>query len=303
MIMQRDVHDELRARLHEAAEAHRPDRARMLARIERGMAEDSVRGGEHRARRPRAFGWLRVAGATAAVAGVLAVGGYAVASAVKDEAPQQGTVAATGSPTPSPDATSRTPSLPVDPSPSATPEGRAESGSPPPSSAPPSKAAPAPLDPDAGVEDGPLWSDGSVDPHSNEFWAQSNVTLKTGEELTGLTVQLRIAQTGGVASTGAWRSLPEADFDVTVTERDGFLVYTWVLKEGRTVPAGEWVFAGQYDHERGGRDAGDDTYAAAARGTSGQLAVAGDFAPRDDHRDSADEGSDSGSEGDGDGDS
>ena len=28
---QQDVHDELRARLHETAEAHQPDRARILA--------------------------------------------------------------------------------------------------------------------------------------------------------------------------------------------------------------------------------------------------------------------------------
>ncbi|EHN76720.1 hypothetical protein SMCF_3762, partial [Streptomyces coelicoflavus ZG0656] len=32
-----DVDDGLRSRLHEAAGAHRPDRARMPARVERGM--------------------------------------------------------------------------------------------------------------------------------------------------------------------------------------------------------------------------------------------------------------------------
>jgi hypothetical protein len=123
-----------------------------------------------------------------------------------------------------------------------------------------------------------LWSDGSVDPHSNEFWAQSNVTLKTTKRLTSLTVRLRIRQTGGVESTGAWRSLPEDDFTTTTTERDGFLIYTWTLKQGRTVPAGEWVFAGQYNHDRGGRDAKDDDYAAAATAGSRRPSVAGDFA-------------------------
>ncbi|MBQ1087577.1 hypothetical protein [Streptomyces sp. B93] len=285
--MRRDVHDELRARLHEAAEEHRPDRARMLARIERGMAEED-QGAGHRAVLPPVFGWLRVAGASAAVAAVLGIGGYAVASAVREEPPPQGTVAASPTPTPSPDATSRPP---ADPSPEATPEnsgsaeGR-EDGAPAstaPESPPASSAAG-----DTGsaqnpgqVEDGPLWSDGSVDPHSNEFWAQSNVTLRSTERLTALTVELRIAQTGGVTSTGAWRSLPESDFDLTVAERDGFLVYTWVLKDGRTVPAGEFVFAGQYDHDRGGRDAGDDDYSATADTDGGaELSVSGDFAPR-----------------------
>ncbi|MER5291078.1 hypothetical protein ABT382_03145 [Streptomyces pharetrae] len=282
-MMRRDVHDELRARLREAAEAHQPDRARMLARIERGMAEE-VRPAAHRATRPPVFGWLRVAGATAAVAGVLAVGGYAVASAVKsDDTPPQGTVAVTATPTPSPEATSRPPAFPADPSPSAPPTRREEPAAPsstaPPSGSP-SSSAPPRLPAGGDVEDGPLWSDGSVDPHSNEFWAQSNVTLKTSGQLTGLVVQLRVAQTGGVSATGAWRSLPEDDFELTVGEEDGFLVYTWRLREGRTVPAGEWVFAGQYDHERGGRDAGDDSYAATARTGSEELAVAGDFAPR-----------------------
>ncbi|MEU0456617.1 hypothetical protein ABZ322_27255, partial [Streptomyces sp. NPDC006129] len=139
--------------------------------------------------------------------------------------------------------------------------------------------------PPAATQDGPLWSDGSVDPHSNDFWAQSNITLKTREQLTDLTVQLRVAQTGGVSDTGAWRSLPEHDFTLTVAEQDGFLVYTWTLKEGRTVPAGEWVFAGQFDHDRGGRDAGADRYTVTAAAGAERLSVGGGFAAVDDDGD------------------
>ncbi|GCB50440.1 hypothetical protein SNL152K_7784 [Streptomyces sp. NL15-2K] len=277
--MRRDVHEELRARLHEAAGAHEPDRARILARVERGMTEQTRP--DHRATRPPVFGWVRVVSATAAVAGVLGIGGYAVASAVKDEvSPQK--VAVTATPGPSPDATSRAPEPPVDPKPSS----REPEPSKPPVRTPSTSVTAAP--PAAGTEDGPLWSDGSVDPHSNDFWAQSNITLKTSEQLTSLTVELKVAQTGGVTNAGAWRSLPENDFTLTVGERDGFLVYTWVLKEGRTVPKGEWVFAGQYNHQRGGRDAGDDTYTATAAAGSEQAAVKGDFAARDDN-DSSDD--------------
>ncbi len=285
MTMRRDVHDELRARLQEAAAAHEPNRERMLARIERGMSEEARP--DHRATRPPALGWLRVAGATAAVARVLAVGGYAVASVVREEPPP--TVATSPTPTPSPDATSRAP-LPPDPTPDPTRQPSKESGepTPPATTAPPTHTAKPPA---AGEEDGPLWSDGSVDPHSNDFWAQSNVTLKTGEKLTGLTVELKVAQTGGVTSTGAWRSLPEDDFELTVGERDGFLVYTWTLKKGRTVPAGEWVFAGQYDHERGGRDAGADGYTATARAGDEVLSVAGDFARHENDGEESDDNS------------
>ncbi|MFI0576749.1 hypothetical protein [Streptomyces tendae] len=228
----RDVDEELRARLRAAAGEHRPDRARILARVERGMAVGNR--GPGWVRLP---GWVRVAGATAAVAGVLVAGGYTVASAVRDEAPARHPVAA--------------------------PPGSREPGA-----------------PETGSrESGPVWSSGAVDPHSNEFWAQSNVTLGTSTPLTSLTVELRVAQTGSVTSTGAWRSLPEDDFAFTLDERDGFLVYRWTLKAGRTVPAGEWMFAGQYNHERGGRDAGGDRYAAAATAASGSLSVRGGFTP------------------------
>jgi hypothetical protein len=209
---------------------------------------------------------------------MLAVGGYAVASAVKEDAAPQKSVAVTETPTPSPDATSRAPVPPVEPKPSRTPESRKPSSSP--TQTPSASVTVVP--PAEGETDGPLWSDGSVDPHSNDFWAQSNITVRTSEQLTALTVQLKVAQTGGVSSAGAWRSLPEDDFTLTVAEQDGFIVYTWVLKEGRTVAKGEWVFAGQYDHDRGGRDAKDDRYAITATAGGEQPSVAGDFAAHQD---------------------
>ncbi|MER6416986.1 hypothetical protein ABT383_32130 [Streptomyces humidus] len=286
MTMQRDVHDDLRARLHGAAEAHQPDRARILARVERGMAGGGQgrQRSDHRATRPPLWSWTKVVGATAAVAGMLAAGGYAVASAVKSEAPAQQTVSVSSPPVASPHATSR---------PSASPEATQGSGDgahhsakpgPPPSKsagATPSAPAATTLPPVEAAQDGPLWSQGSVDPHSNDFWAQSNVTLRTSGRLTLLTVQLKVAQTGGVSSAGAWRSLPEDDFTFTAVERDGFLVYTWVLKEGRTVPEGEWVFAGQYNHARGGRDARNDVYTISGRSDARQSSVGGGFAPQD----------------------
>ncbi|MFI6036767.1 hypothetical protein ACIBBD_21855 [Streptomyces sp. NPDC051315] len=288
MTMQRDVHDELRARLHEAAEAHEPNRERILARIERGMAGQERT--DHRATRPPLWGWARIVGATAAVAGMLAAGGYAVASAVKDDTRQQQTVAVSPTPVESPDATSRPPV-----SPKATPSSGGGAQDPVEPSGPPSSPEKSTPSAPATVEllpatddddDGPLWSDGSVDPHSNDFWAQSNVTVKAKQEVTALTVQLRIAQTGGVSSTGAWRSLPEDDFTLTVTEQDDFLVYTWVLKEGRTLAAGEWVFAGQYDHDRGGRDAKDDSYVIAGVSDGEDRSLGGGFAAQDDGDDS-----------------
>jgi hypothetical protein len=131
----------------------------------------------------------------------------------------------------------------------------------------------------AEPEDGPLWSDGWIDPGSNEYWAQSDITVRTTETLTSLTVELRVAQTGGVSSTGSWRTRPEEDFTLNVEETDGFLVYRWTLKDGRTVPAGEHMFAGQYNHETGNRDAGGDSYVATATADGETYSVHGPFAP------------------------
>ncbi len=238
--------ENLRERLREAARAHEPDRARMLARVERGMT-DSADAGTERRRPPRARSWPRIALAAAATTGALVAGGYAVTAAVRPPEPP-GKV--TTRPLPPAGPGERLPASP-----------------------------PAPPDGDGTprTEDGPLWSDGSVDPHSNAYWAQSNVTVQTKRPLTAFTVELRIARTGGVNDTGHWSTLPAADFTVSVGERDGALVYRWTLKAGRTVPAGRHVFAGQYNHAEGGRDAKDDVYTATAEGPGGPWRVRGAF--------------------------
>ncbi|MGW6981096.1 hypothetical protein ACWGE1_16835 [Streptomyces sp. NPDC054932] len=232
--------DELRGLLRESAEAHLPDRARMLARIERGTARpDTARRSRDRAR-TRALTWPRIVLATLATAGTLTASALTVVAVVHTPDPPRNPPAA------APSAADRT--------------------------APPMQGS--------RTEDGPLWADGSVDPHSNAYWAQSNVTLKAGKPLTALVVELRIALTEGVKNTGSWRTRPAADFDLTAREEGGFLVYRWTLKPGRTVPSGEHVFAGQYDHAAGGRDAKADTYridAGAGAAESG-AAVWGGFA-------------------------
>lgn len=68
------------------------------------------------------------------------------------------------------------------------------------------------------------------------------------------------------------------DFDLSAREEAGFLVYRWTLKSGRTVPPGEHVFAGQYDHAAGGRDAKDDRYRIDAGAAERGAAVWGGFA-------------------------
>jgi len=259
------VNEEIERRLREAAEAHRPDRARMLARVERGMAGPAVR---HRAR-PFARSGTRVALAGLAAGSILTTGGLAVAAIVATPSPSPTvTTPATPSPTvSSPHPTSARPT-PVAPPPVTTPG----SSRPTPSATSPSPAADE-------SRNGPLSSAGSVDPHSTVYWTQSNLVLKTTQPLTSLTVEIRIVQTGGAKNTGTWQTLPSGDFTVTVQEAGGALVYRWVLKPGLTVPTGNHEFAAQFNNGTGVRGAAGDGYRVDAQGSGGSASVRGGFVP------------------------
>ncbi|MFF3908326.1 hypothetical protein ACFYZJ_20600 [Streptomyces sp. NPDC001848] len=259
------MNEDIARRLREAAETHRPDRARMLARVQRGVAGPAVR---HRAR-PFARSGTRVALAGLAAGGILTTGGLAVAAIVAKSSPSA-TVTAPATPSPtagSPQPTSARPT-PVAPGPATTP-----------GSARPTPPATSPSPTAGESQDGALWSAGSVDPHSTVYWTQSNLVLKTTQPLTSLAIEMRIVQTGGVKNTGTWQTLPSADFTVTAQEAGGTLVYRWVLKPGLTVPAGSYEFAAQFNHATGVRSAGGDGYRVDAQGSGGSASVRGGFVP------------------------
>ncbi|MEU7555066.1 hypothetical protein AB0B01_22440 [Streptomyces sp. NPDC044571] len=225
-----DIHRELR----DAAQAHRPDRDKMLDRVRRGMADapdTRLQARETAHHRPPAVSWARVGLATAAVATALVAVAFAL-SPTGPEGERSGQVA----------------------------------------TAPQDTTSPA-------AQSGPLWSSGAVDPHSNPYWAQGNITLQNGQPLSTLTLQVRIAQTGGVATTGTWQTRPGEDFEVSTVQTDGATVYRWTLKAGRTVPPGRHVFAVQYNHAEGDRDARKDTYEATATTAAGRLHEVGGTFP------------------------
>ncbi len=203
---------ELRGELRDAARAHRPDRARMLARVERGMAAPPPARTPWAGPRPGRRRWTVTAAVAATVVGVVGAGGLAVTALRDRPAPPAGVAAAPG------------------------PAARAT---------------------------------GTVDPGSNRWWAQSDLAVTTDTEVTGLAVEVRIALTGGVASTGHWQTRPAGDFTVTVAEEPGFLVYNWTLAPGRAVPPGPHTFAAQYNHAEGVRDASADTYTVVLTGRDG----------------------------------
>ncbi|WP_020134393.1 hypothetical protein [Streptomyces sp. 351MFTsu5.1] len=261
------MNEDIDRRLREAAEAHRPDRARMLARVERGMAGPAVR---HRAR-PFARSGTRIALAGLAAGGILTTGGLAVAAIVANPPLPTLTTPATLAPAvSSPPPTSARPT-PGTPHPATTPGGSRPT---------PSATGPAPSPTADESRNGPLRSAGSVDPKSTVYWTQSDLLLETTQPLTALTVEIRIVQAGGAKSTGTWQTLPGDDFTVTVQEAGGALVYRWVLKPGRTVPVGNHEFAAQFNNGADGAHSGaGDGYRVDAQGAGGSASVRGGFAP------------------------
>ncbi|MEY9864063.1 hypothetical protein ABH935_009717 [Catenulispora sp. GAS73] len=251
--------DDTRRHLRQAAEAHQPDREAMLARIEQGMAAGPRADRARLYRRRRQASWLKVALAGIAGVSVLGLGGLALAAGVRQEAPQH-PAPVTATPT-APTATSQ-------PHASATTKPSASSG---PST--PHRSAPPTVD---GLN-GLISARADINAHSIVYWSQNDLTLDVAQPLSALTVELRIAQTGGVQSTGDWRTAPPDDFTVTVTPSDGYVVYRWTLKPGRTIPAAREVFAAQFNHATGKRDASRDTFLVDATGAGRTGEIRGGF--------------------------
>ncbi|MYS22854.1 hypothetical protein GTW78_22465, partial [Streptomyces sp. SID4948] len=89
-----------------------------------------------------------------------------------------------------------------------------------------------------------MTSAGSLDASSNASWSQSDVRLTAHQTLTALSVELRVAETGGVASTGSYTSIP-GKTTASVRQEGGYLVYRWTLDPGETL-------GGRHLHLRGG---------------------------------------------------
>lgn len=264
------VNDELPDRLRVTAEEYEPDRDRMWTRVSEGMRAPRTRA------EPVRTGWrvpqLALTTGTAVVLiGAIVFFGYAmgigpvVGPTPEPPAAGPGTRTAEATdPVGSGEATSEATSEDAEETTGADETTGAEEtteGS----------------DPDGAAPEW-LWTDGSVDPGSNDYWSQATLVLKNDEPLVDLVVELRVAEGEGVESAGAWTTDSERFGDAVVTSEDGFLVYRWTLKDGVLLPAGEYTLAGQFGHEAGARSADDDVYSFEAETEAGdQGRTEGDF--------------------------
>lgn len=296
---------ELPERLREAADAHRPDRERMLARVERAMAAPApghdhsagAKGTPLRDRSPAP--WMRVTAVAAAVAGAIGLGSLAVGAVSGDSTPGRSVVTsggagapqspATGSGTSGSGAGSSAVHGTTAPQHGGGHGHHASGGHAPgvptaPAGGSPHGAATAPTGPGSGNGNAPtapstqsagVSSSGSVDPHSNPYWTESDVNLSNAQPLTSLTVELRIAGSGQVSQNSSFSSAPDVSGSVTV--EGGYLVYRWTLNPGKTLAPGSYTFAGQFNHAENARDTSGDRYTVTASGTDGPATEQGHF--------------------------
>ncbi|WP_225848500.1 hypothetical protein [Streptomyces sp. HPF1205] len=295
---------ELPERLRAAADAHHPDRERMLARVERGMDPPGAGARPGRAERSPAP-WGRVVAVTAAVAGAIGLGGLAVGAAGgaggtggADTPGWTVTTSGDATVTPPPAVSGTSGSAAAHPRAGSTGTSLPPTGLPPHSPHSPSAAVTTPAGhatgtgsgyapgasgagsaappPSAGSGTG-MTATGKVDSGSNAYWTQSDITVTVSSPLTSLTVELRVAAGGGVASTGQWSTMSAQDLTASTSTEGGYLVYRWVLDAGRTVQPGTYTFAGQFQHDPGNRDASGDHYGVTADGPGGPVAAGGGF--------------------------
>jgi hypothetical protein len=274
--------DGLRDALRAEAARHSPDREAILARVAAGQAPERRSRAQRRALRRTPLRLAGLAATCAVLLGASVAGTWAAVGHYLDPRPQTvtTTTASTGPVPPAPTPSGSRGAVQPGPTAAVPPTGAPASASSSATASAPSASAPAGQSPGpTRVQQGFLWSDGSVDPGSNSSWAQSDVTVKSRYTVTALEVTLRVALTPGVATTGEWSTVPAQDLTVSVTRQGGFLLYRWTLKPGVTLAAGTYEFAGQYDHAAGGRDAGRDSYAATATGHGEPVSVYGDFYP------------------------
>jgi cytoskeletal protein RodZ len=229
----------------------------MLARIEQGMADRSGHERSRVYRRRRQASWLRVTLAVLAAAGALGLGGLAVAAGVRQQAPLH-----------------PAPVVVTPPSQSAGAAPQPRSSATKPSASPSTSPSRHPVTP---TSDGPISARADVNAHSTVYWSQNDLTVEVGQPLTALTVEMRVAQTGGVQTTGDWQTAPSGDFTISVAPSDGYLVYRWTLKPGRTIPAAQQLFGAPFNHATGKRDAGKDTFRVEAVAAGRTFVVGGGF--------------------------
>ncbi|SEG11080.1 hypothetical protein SAMN04489712_103251 [Thermomonospora echinospora] len=250
----------LRDQLHAEAERHRPDTARIWARVEAAMAEQQTTpaaGDAAPVPPPRRRGglWVVAAGlSTATVVGVTSV--VVLTLSGRDDSPAVSLGRhSTGNPS--------TPGLPPPPDDRRTTGQDAAPGVRP-------SAKPGPSRPAGGQGGGNtlVSATGSPDRGGSAYWARNNLTLTVRRPLGALDVTIRIARGRWTFPAGSWTSFPGSDLRSETQVTREAIVQRYRLLPGRKVAPGTYLIGVQY--RPGGRhDPARDTFTVTATGAGG----------------------------------
>lgn len=252
------------AALHEQADEHQADADRIKAGFARQIAGAPRRASARRLSGPLR---LRLVGVPLGILAAMAAATVAVGVSL-DITAQPTRPASQSAPSSSPSATASA----RQPSPQATS-----------SEAHPAAAGSAatrftPTPPSAFT--GPLAAVAAVDSHTNQFWAQEDLTVTTTRVIRDLQVVVSVSGGSAVQSTGWWSTILSADLNVTVKATAGGLEFDIALKPGQVLQPGSYAFGCQFDRGVSGHSFASDIYhvTTATNYGASQASVSGTFA-------------------------
>jgi len=123
---------------------------------------------------------------------------------------------------------------------------------------------------------GPLAAAGTIDSHSNPYWAQADLTVTTTRAIHALHAVVTVSGGASVQSTGSWATLPATAITVATKQTAGGLVYDITLKPGQTLQPGAYTFGLQFDHPAAGHNFALDAYTVTS--DAAQASATGTFA-------------------------
>jgi hypothetical protein len=116
----------------------------------------------------------------------------------------------------------------------------------------------------AAPPSGYLKAVGVLDPGTSSAWAGENVTVTLSHDVDTLQITVKVSDSSSLTNPGTWTTLNPTDFDVTVNQVAGVMVYNFTLDSGQTVNAGTYEFGFQFGYSTGSHDFAADTYYASA---------------------------------------
>lgn len=268
--------EQVRSTLRDAADGYRPDRTAMVNRVASGRAATLPPVGRRTLFRMPIAAALAVAFILVAGISAARVSWSPDTTVAADRPPVSvpavpgtGSSAATGPDGTTPPAGTGTAGTTGATSPTTAPRSRATSGHP--RNGPSATAT-------LGTQTTPngfVTSGGALDSHSTPTWSQNNVTISSRKPIVELIVVVTVARTPGVTYHGDYTDAPNLDIVRSKTSTDTSLTYTFRLADGKTLAAGDYLFAAQFAHKPG-RD-NTDSYTVVVRTADAAAELTGDF--------------------------